>query len=125
MGKRFGTDDIDELKKILTSSWETDTEIENGQVFVLRYSSTNTDFASKCAFMTFSEKGDVNGDGFVDSVDATQVMIHYANLSAKGNGTISEDKLSVADYNDDGLVDSVDATGILIYYAKISAQSKN
>ena len=75
--------------------------------------------------MTFSEKGDVNGDGLVDSVDATQVMIHYANLSAHKDGTISEDKLSVADYNDDGLVDSVDATGILIYYAKISAQSKN
>lgn len=125
MGKRFGIDNRDKLKEILTSSWETDTEIESGQVFALRYSSTNTAFASKCAFMTFSEKGDVNGDGFVDSVDATQVMIHYANLSANGNSTIPEDKLSVADYNDDGFVDSVDATGILIYYAKISAQSKN
>lgn len=122
MGKRFGTDSPE---TILESSWGTYTEIESGQSFALRYSSTNTAFASKCAFMTFSEKGDVNGDGLVDSVDATQVMIHYANLSAHKDGTISEDKLSVADYNDDGLVDSVDATGILIYYAKVSAQSKN
>ncbi len=119
MGNRFGTDSPE---TILDSSWGTDTEIENGQTFGVRYSATNTSFASKYVFMTFSEKGDVNDDGFVDAVDATQVMIHYANLSANGNGTIPEDKLSVADYNGDGFVDSVDATGILIYYAEISAK---
>ncbi|MDE5771577.1 MAG: hypothetical protein K2I06_08145 [Ruminococcus sp.] len=125
MGKRFGTDDRDKLEKILAVSWQTNTEIESGQEFVLRYSSTDKAFASKCAFMKLDIMGDVNGDGFVDTVDAAQVLIHYANLSADKNGTIAEDKLSVADYNGDGLVDTVDAAAILIYYAQISAWKSN
>ncbi len=122
MGNRLGTSNRDELKKILSSSWSTDTEIESGQAIAVRYSSTAGSFASECTFMTFFQKGDVNGDGLVDAVDATQVLIHYANLSTGGNGTIETDKLPVAEYNGDGLVDTVDAAAILIYYAEQSVQ---
>ena len=122
IGNRLGISDRDELKKILSSSWSTDTELEIGQPYALRYSSTNDSFASQCTLMTFFQKGDVNGDGLVDAVDATQVLIHYANLSTGGNGTIDADKLLVAEYNGDGLIDTVDAAAILIYYAEQSVK---
>lgn len=122
MGRRSGINDRTELEKIIDSSWATDTEIENGQLFAVRYASTDDSFASECTFMTMAKKGDVNGDGLVDAVDATQVLIHYAHLSTDRNGTIDNDKLPLADYNDDGFIDSVDATAILIYYAKLSTE---
>lgn len=65
------------------------------------------------------QNGDVNCDGFVDSVDASIVLQTYASLST----TIMPNPSTRinADYNGDGLIDSVDATMILSRYAEISA----
>lgn len=65
--------------------------------------------------------GDINGDGFIDSVDATAVLIEYAKLSASGIGTFDDKQKKSADLNNDGLTDSVDATLIMMYYAYVSA----
>lgn len=65
--------------------------------------------------------GDINGDGFIDSVDATAVLIEYAKLSASGIGTFDDNQKKSADLNNDGLTDSVDATLIMMYYAYVSA----
>ena len=56
--------------------------------------------------------GDVNGDGKVDSIDATLVLQHYANINQ-----LSEDAQTAADVNQDGKADSIDATLILQKYA--------
>ncbi|MCM1506824.1 MAG: lectin like domain-containing protein [Ruminococcus flavefaciens] len=123
LGKRFGIDDMKKLETIAGSEWRTDYALEKGQIVAVRHSATDSDFASECKFITVGiKKGDVNDDGFVDAVDSSLVLMHYADLSTNGNGTIEEDRLLVADYNDDGLVDAVDATAILMYYAEMSTQ---
>lgn len=63
--------------------------------------------------------GDVNGDGVVDSADASEVLLIYAGAST-GGGDVPADIKDAADINGDGLVDSADASLILEYYAYVS-----
>lgn len=56
---------------------------------------------------------DVNGDGAVDSADATKILIEYAESMIDVHKAIP----TTHDVNGDGSVDSADATDILIYYA--------
>lgn len=64
--------------------------------------------------------GDVNGDGMVDAVDASEVLAEYARLSAGEDRSFDETKFSAADVNLDGFTDAVDASNILSYYAYLS-----
>ncbi|MDE6666423.1 MAG: bacterial Ig-like domain-containing protein [Ruminococcus sp.] len=64
--------------------------------------------------------GDVNGDGYIDAVDATAIRMEYAKLSTVGIGTFDENQKKSADLNKDGYTDSVDATLIMMYYAYVS-----
>ena len=66
--------------------------------------------------------GDINGDGFIDSVDSSAVLVEYAELSTKNPSTLAEDARERADLNKDGIVDAVDSTIILQYYAYISTK---
>ena len=60
-------------------------------------------------------KGDVNGDGTVDSIDAIKVLQYYANnLVGITQPVIDE---NAADINEDGVIDSKDSVGILVEYA--------
>ena len=115
--------ELSEVPEVLGLEWETDYAIESGQRIAVRLASADSGFASECKFITVGErKGDINDDGFIDAIDATLVLEHYASMSTDGTGTITEDKLSGADYNGDGFIDAVDATAILIYYAEMSTQ---
>ena len=58
--------------------------------------------------------GDVNNDGKVDSLDAFQVLKHYAQIE-----TLDEEALKRAEVNNDGKVDSTDSFRILKKYAKL------
>lgn len=68
--------------------------------------------------------GDVTGDGIVDPLDATDILIYSATVLAE-NANGSSDKVNYftdkqkvdADVNFDGVIDSVDATAVLIYAA--------
>lgn len=53
-------------------------------------------------------KGDVNGDGLVDNIDAAQILRYDAGII-----DLPKDRLAVADYNGDGFVDNMDALQIL------------
>ncbi len=68
--------------------------------------------------------GDVNNDGFVNAVDATNVLVEYAQVSTGGNSTFSDVQKTVADIDKNGIIDAVDATYILSYYAYISTGGK-
>ncbi len=64
--------------------------------------------------------GDVNNDGLVDAVDATQVLTYYAEMSTS-EAPVSDERIkAVADVNSDNLVDSVDASAILSFYSYLS-----
>ncbi len=64
--------------------------------------------------------GDANLDGFVNSLDAAQVLKHDAMLiSLEGEGLVC------ADYNGDGVVNSLDAAGILRYDAGLTGDQNS
>lgn len=66
------------------------------------------------------ELGDLNNDKLIDAVDATSILIEYAEMSTSGNSTLSVEQKKSADVNSDGIIDSVDATFVLSYYAETS-----
>lgn len=61
--------------------------------------------------------GDINGDGNVDSADASAVLAAYACVSSGKETPFYSYQQSAADLNGDNNVDAVDATLILSYYA--------
>ncbi|MDE5583162.1 MAG: Ig-like domain-containing protein, partial [Ruminococcus sp.] len=67
-----------------------------------------------------NKMGDVNGDAFVDSVDASMILAEYTKNSTGGNGTFTDVQKKSANINKDNFVDSVDASLVLGYYAFIS-----
>ncbi|MBQ6945778.1 MAG: hypothetical protein IJN43_15880 [Ruminococcus sp.] len=66
------------------------------------------------------EKGDINGDGVVDSSDASAVLAEYSTIQTGGASTLSDEQIKSADVNEDNVVDSSDASEILRYYADLS-----
>ncbi|MBR5683097.1 MAG: hypothetical protein IKW96_07435 [Ruminococcus sp.] len=64
--------------------------------------------------------GDVNNDGNVNAVDASQVLKYYAKLSTGGEGGFTEAQKLAANVNGDSIIDAVDAAKILSYYAYVS-----
>ncbi|MDE6666276.1 MAG: hypothetical protein K2K14_08855 [Ruminococcus sp.] len=77
------------------------------------------------AFMNSGDltPGDVNGDGLIDTVDATLILSEYARISAGKPETFSERQKVIANVNHEQFVDNVDSAIIRMYYAKISAEN--
>lgn len=65
-------------------------------------------------------KGDINGDGFIDAVDASLILAEYAVLSTSGISTFSDSQKVSADINKDGLTDACDSSLILAFYSYLS-----
>ncbi|MDE6780104.1 MAG: hypothetical protein K2J40_01410 [Ruminococcus sp.] len=63
------------------------------------------------------QKGDVNCDGFIDAVDATQILIAYSKNSTDSTAYVGK---TLGDYKGDGFVDAVDSSLILAKYAELS-----
>jgi len=61
--------------------------------------------------------GDINGDGMIDSNDASAVLEDYARASTGGESALDK---NAADINGDGIIDSNDASIMLAYYAAVS-----
>lgn len=64
--------------------------------------------------------GDVNNDGKINAVDASEVLTYYAMISTNQNGDFNEAQKLAADVNNDGKINAVDASCILSYYAYTS-----
>lgn len=60
--------------------------------------------------------GDLDGDGVIDSTDASAVLAEYAAIQTGAAPTVST---SVGDVNGDGFIDASDASDILQFYAYI------
>lgn len=68
------------------------------------------------------QKGDVDGDGTLDTTDAFWALQYYASVCAgRTSQTLTERAVYAADYSGDGTVDTFDAYEILRKYARISA----
>lgn len=64
--------------------------------------------------------GDVDGNGTVDAVDATEILRYYSSISTGKQVDWSEEKKKSADADGDSKVLAVDATWVLMYYAHLS-----
>lgn len=72
------------------------------------------------------DKGDVNGDKAVDSIDASSILAEYARQSSSDVfGTFSAGQKKAGDLDNNGKVDSSDASVILSYYAYTSTTTGN
>ncbi|MDE5583926.1 MAG: hypothetical protein K2J08_09500 [Ruminococcus sp.] len=79
-----------------------------------------TTFSYHVAKAESLKKGDVNGDGRVDSVDSSITLAEYSLMSTDGKTSFTEEQKISADVNNDGFINSVDASMILAYYAEAS-----
>ncbi len=68
--------------------------------------------------------GDVNKDGLIDAVDASEVLGEYASLSTDGVSTFTIEQTNAANINMDEYTDAVDASAILDYYAYLSTNGQ-
>lgn len=68
--------------------------------------------------------GDISGDMFINSVDASVILEQYALLSTGKDYTISADLLKAGKLTADDTVDSADASAVLAYYAFMSVGGK-
>lgn len=123
MEERYGMGKDEELYSIEFSYFAVEQEYFTGDGY-LRYAATDTQFSSKALKVVIPprgdityEPGDVNRDGFVDAVDASEVLAHYASISTNGDSLLDSVQEELADINSDGLIDAVDASVILAIYA--------
>lgn len=61
--------------------------------------------------------GDANGDGVVNAVDASWILVYYSKSSTGGTIELSEEDKKKCDVNMDEVIDSSDASDILKYYS--------
>lgn len=75
-------------------------------------------FSENTSVKTIS-KGDVNGDGAIDAVDASYVLAQYSFDQTKSKfAALSDKDYLYGDMNNDKTVDAVDASVILKYYSQ-------
>ncbi len=61
--------------------------------------------------------GDVDGNGEINAVDASQILKHYALISTSKKGIFNKLQELAADINGDGQINPVDVSPVLAYYA--------
>lgn len=75
--------------------------------------------AAKIEFIDFNNilNGDVDRNGTVDALDASMVLMEYANVAIGKDPSFGVYQSAAADYNKDGAIDALDASFILMDYA--------
>ena len=64
--------------------------------------------------------GDINGDGIINPVDASLILVRFAELSAPDAEPASDEMIKKYDINGDGRITAVDASLILAYCANLA-----
>ena len=88
--------------------------------WVQEFIDTNEDLSSYTYLP--EDHGEMNGDGFVDAVDASMVLAEYAAVSAGKAHKLGQAQIARADMNGDTIVDAVDASIVLAIYAANSSR---
>ena len=61
--------------------------------------------------------GDSNGDGKINAVDASEVLVKYAEIQTSKAASLTSEETEKLDVNKDGTVSALDASAMLSYYA--------
>ena len=67
--------------------------------------------------------GDVNSDGQVSAIDASDILAYYSTVSAGGEPALVSSQKTAADVNNDDIIDASDASTVLAYYSYISTNT--
>ena len=125
MRERMNAPDSDTILNFIDAEWDVSAKYETGTKIAVRYSATDTSFASKSIYFEPTVQdilmGDVDGDGIITGSDATLVLRHYTQISSGSEGNLSGKALEAADYDGDGIITGSDATLILVLYTQISS----
>lgn len=64
--------------------------------------------------------GDIDGDGSINSSDASMILEEYARISTGHDSAFTSTQLIAGDVDANGTIDSIDASTVLAYYAYVS-----
>lgn len=115
----FLTEPIDYPDQRITTVSTCKTDTDPSRDFVPRTQSIHI-IVSEDGTVPSYILGDLNGDGAVDSTDASAVLAAYARVSTGNTYRLNRQQIAAADINEDSSVDSSDASLILMYYSYIS-----
>lgn len=123
-------EDVDETdaELIITGDYNKSEEVSQYSSILLDGTILDTDEKRDEYFNEFindtTDRGDVNRDGSIDAVDATMILLYYANLSIDKYDAYTEEEHEIykkyGDVFNDGFVDSIDACWVLNKYAEKS-----
>lgn len=131
MLKRHGVSDVETLRKVMAVEWNAAFKFERNKnesvEIAVRYYCLNDEFASSMKFfeLAYRMRGDFDGDGCIDSSDASAVLAYYAAVSTGSTPDMTYSQLYGCDFNEDGCIDATDASEILVYYAMESTGQQN
>jgi hypothetical protein len=122
LSERYGVSSEEELLLVRGMEWSRSAYAEkDNNTVAVRYTAGEGKFASAVNVFSLDYvllKGDANGDGVVDGVDSTRILMYYVAKSTNNDFDISAEELEAADYNSDGKADAIDSTSVLTYYTK-------
>ena len=109
-------------KTTTTSSTTTTTTTSNDKTTTTTVTDINETTSTTTSPVTQPDYtlGDVNNDGKINAVDASDVLAYYARISTNQEGGYTEEQKLAADVTHDGSINAVDASNILAYYAYVS-----
>ena len=109
-------------KTTTTSSTTTTTTTSNDKATTTTVTDINKTTSTTTSPVTQPDYtlGDVNNDGKINAVDASDVLAYYARISTNQEGGYTEEQKLAADVTHDGSINAVDASNILAYYAYVS-----
>ncbi len=105
-----------------TTTEETTTEATTTEVTTTEAMTTEESTTEEPTTETTANKpGDVNGDGEVNAVDASDLLIAAAMVGAGEDSGMTDAQKNAADVNKNGTFDASDAASILQYAAAVGA----
>ncbi|WP_196243299.1 lectin like domain-containing protein [Ruminococcus flavefaciens] len=122
--KRYCSDPYANVEAYYSSDYLPVDEFYQKSVYIIRYAATDNSFASVGVEFIPCKKGDVNADMWIDALDASTVLAHYAEISVGENGVLNDYFAYIGDMNDDGKTNALDASMILAVYAENSVSDE-
>ena len=102
----------------LMQAWFFTKGITNGYIKVVEDVTTTTAATTNTDANT-AKAGDINGDGRINPVDASKILMTFAEL-ASGTVEITPEMIAMYDIDGDGKITSVDASLVLAYCANLA-----
>ena len=112
-------------KKATTTTKKAVTTTTAKKVTTTTAKKTTTPVTTTKPAATVKTKGDPNGDGKINAIDASDILSVYAAVAVNKTRKLSDAEKSYCDVNSDGAVNAIDASYILSYYSYKQTSGKD